>query len=164
MIRRPPRSTLFPYTTLFRSKRPGVEVDMVITFEELGAIFDGLSIELGSAEAFKPAFESVREAHAFARNGGVKDAVLSYLNSDPRYKDFAAKLTAEEIAGMDKKAVAKLKAYGKRGKADTQFVEVMACAGGCVTGPSAFNDIIAGRRQLLKEVEKMELTYETLSK
>src|SRR3712207_8199771 len=24
MIRRPPRSTLFPYTTLFRSERPGV--------------------------------------------------------------------------------------------------------------------------------------------
>src|SRR2546430_5874402 len=26
MIRRPPRSTLFPYTTLFRSERYGVEV------------------------------------------------------------------------------------------------------------------------------------------
>src|SRR3712207_8144152 len=26
MIRRPPRSTLFPYTTLFRSGGPGVEV------------------------------------------------------------------------------------------------------------------------------------------
>src|SRR3989442_13586638 len=26
MIRRPPRSTLFPYTTLFRSDLPGVEV------------------------------------------------------------------------------------------------------------------------------------------
>src|SRR2546426_6068275 len=26
MIRRPPRSTLFPYTTLFRSRRDGVEV------------------------------------------------------------------------------------------------------------------------------------------
>src|SRR2546426_9177477 len=26
MIRRPPRSTLFPYTTLFRSQRRGVEV------------------------------------------------------------------------------------------------------------------------------------------
>src|SRR2546422_9188396 len=24
MIRRPPRSTLFPYTTLFRSERPGI--------------------------------------------------------------------------------------------------------------------------------------------
>src|SRR3712207_5382707 len=27
MIRRPPRSTLFPYTTLFRSRRPGGEED-----------------------------------------------------------------------------------------------------------------------------------------
>src|SRR3712207_8763453 len=27
MIRRPPRSTLFPYTTLFRSRRPGRERD-----------------------------------------------------------------------------------------------------------------------------------------
>src|SRR5258705_7782892 len=27
MIRRPPRSTLFPYTTLFRSVRPGVDAD-----------------------------------------------------------------------------------------------------------------------------------------
>src|SRR2546426_6848402 len=27
MIRRPPRSTLFPYTTLFRSKNEGVVVD-----------------------------------------------------------------------------------------------------------------------------------------
>src|SRR3712207_8654858 len=27
MIRRPPRSTLFPYTTLFRSRRPRVERD-----------------------------------------------------------------------------------------------------------------------------------------
>src|SRR3712207_8043444 len=28
MIRRPPRSTLFPYTTLFRSARGGVEVTL----------------------------------------------------------------------------------------------------------------------------------------
>src|SRR5689334_23450905 len=27
MLRRPPRSTLFPYTTLFRSRRPGVRGD-----------------------------------------------------------------------------------------------------------------------------------------
>src|SRR5436309_12190317 len=27
MIRRPPRSTLFPYTTLFRSPRPAMELD-----------------------------------------------------------------------------------------------------------------------------------------
>src|SRR3989449_4839278 len=37
MIRRPPRSTLFPYTTLFRSK-PGVEV--ALTVLHAGGKFD----------------------------------------------------------------------------------------------------------------------------
>src|SRR3712207_6959769 len=40
MIRRPPRSTLFPYTTLFRSGKPGMiaEVDPapVLDLEEVG--------------------------------------------------------------------------------------------------------------------------------
>src|SRR2546422_6949173 len=31
MIRRPPRSTLFPYTTLFRSVAVGVDVDVELT-------------------------------------------------------------------------------------------------------------------------------------
>src|SRR2546422_7223105 len=30
MIRRPPRSTLFPYTTLFRSKAAGIEKEAVL--------------------------------------------------------------------------------------------------------------------------------------
>ena len=32
MIRRPPRSTLFPYTTLFRSEKTHNQVFMVLTF------------------------------------------------------------------------------------------------------------------------------------
>src|SRR3712207_7588163 len=32
MIRRPPRSTLFPYTTLFRSVPPGAGADLDLTF------------------------------------------------------------------------------------------------------------------------------------
>src|SRR5256885_8986132 len=35
MIRRPPRSTLFPYTTLFRSGLGGVEGDLVAAQREL---------------------------------------------------------------------------------------------------------------------------------
>src|SRR3712207_7705415 len=31
MIRRPPRSTLFPYTTLFRSATPGLSPDVAVT-------------------------------------------------------------------------------------------------------------------------------------
>src|SRR5688572_32369727 len=39
MIRRPPRSTLFPYTTLFRSRRrqPGLENDVVVLVDAQGA-------------------------------------------------------------------------------------------------------------------------------
>src|SRR3712207_7473538 len=36
MIRRPPRSTLFPYTTLFRSPEPGARDDVVL-HEVVGA-------------------------------------------------------------------------------------------------------------------------------
>src|SRR5436305_3472674 len=35
MIRRPPRSTLFPYTTLFRSKRPAMEAVFAAKIDEL---------------------------------------------------------------------------------------------------------------------------------
>src|SRR3712207_8018737 len=38
MIRRPPRSTLFPYTTLFRSRRAGVGDEL------LGAVDDPLAV------------------------------------------------------------------------------------------------------------------------
>src|SRR5688572_31492016 len=34
MIRRPPRSTLFPYTTLFRSKTIVIETDKVYGFQQ----------------------------------------------------------------------------------------------------------------------------------
>src|SRR5256885_16822074 len=39
MIRRPPRSTLFPYTTLFRSPRGGQRDPAAETLEEIGAQF-----------------------------------------------------------------------------------------------------------------------------
>src|SRR3712207_7393410 len=38
MIRRPPRSTLFPYTTLFRSKNPKYK-EMMIKFQNEKVIF-----------------------------------------------------------------------------------------------------------------------------
>src|SRR3712207_7502130 len=44
MIRRPPRSTLFPYTTLFRS---GID----------GSVHVALPDELGEADLFRPALD-----------------------------------------------------------------------------------------------------------
>src|SRR4051812_49855946 len=45
MIRRPPRSTLFPYTTLFRSGRISVEPDLTVAgHPEVFAIGDMVSV------------------------------------------------------------------------------------------------------------------------
>src|SRR5258707_10911652 len=49
MIRRPPRSTLFPYTTLFRSSRLGSKVTVL---EYLPRILPGMDLET-AAEAQK---------------------------------------------------------------------------------------------------------------
>ena len=37
---------------------------------------------------------------------------------------------------------------------------MMACEGGCVTGPSAFNDPMSGKRQLNQSLLKCTLKYE----
>src|SRR5256885_13320543 len=39
MIRRPPRSTLFPYTTLFRSARPETKEPVVLEANELSKVY-----------------------------------------------------------------------------------------------------------------------------
>ena len=44
------------------------------------------------------------------------------------------------------------------------FIEVMACEGGCITGPSTHNDIVSGRRQLAQELLKRKESYETMDR
>src|SRR5712664_656306 len=46
MIRRPPRSTLFPYTTLFRSRKRIVDLRLIVVWIALGQLFHGLRIGL----------------------------------------------------------------------------------------------------------------------
>ena len=64
-------------------------------------------------------------------------------------------VSAIQIAGLNKKNVSLLRAYAKTGKVPAQFVEVMACEGGCVTGPSVYGDKSVGQKQLLKELAKI---------
>src|SRR3712207_7029918 len=47
MIRRPPRSTLFPYTTLFRSAGPGGDLDPVV----VGRLLDRVALDFGDGVA-----------------------------------------------------------------------------------------------------------------
>ena len=75
-------------------------------------------------------------------------AVKAYL------KEEADKINAVQVANLDKKAIGALRAYAKSGKAPGQFIEVMACEGGCVTGPCTHADKTAGQKQLIKELTK----------
>ena len=140
-------------------RRPEVDVDMILTFEELASIFHGLEIDFTAQTPYAPEVESVREAHGFAQNGGVMEAVKSYLLSRPDTRDKVDAISGEAISALDKKQISKLKAYGKTGKAPVQFIEVMSCPGGCVNGPSAHNDLSGARRQLQLELRNIARTY-----
>ena len=131
-------------------------VDFMLTFEEVGSVLDGMDIQLEQSAPFSVVFNSVREAHGFAQAGGVMGAVKAYL------KDEADKINAIQISDINKKNIALLRACAKTGKAAGQFIEVMACEGGCITGPCTHNDIVSGRRQLAQELIKRKDSYEDM--
>lgn len=123
------------------------DVDFTLTFEEIGSIFNGLDIQLEEVQPFSVLFTAVREAHGFAQNGGVINAVKTYLKED--------KINAIQVANLTKKNVALLRAYAKTGKAPAQFIEVMACEGGCVTGPCTYAETTAAQKQLMKVITNL---------
>ena len=129
-------------------------VDFVITFLEMNSIFKGMGIDLTQSETYSIAYESVKEAHGFAQAGGVAGAVKSYLG--PK----GAHIKTLQFSDFNKKSIGQMRAWGKTGKVDAQFIEMMACEGGCVTGPGAFNDPISGKRQLNQDLSQRTHSYE----
>lgn len=129
-------------------------VDYILTFEEIASVFDGLGIEMEQVPPYAVSYTSVREAHGFAQAGGVMGAIQAYLGEE------AKKFSAVQVSDLNKKNIGLLRAAAKTGKAPGQFIEVMACEGGCITGPSANNDALSGRRQLNQELIKRRESYE----
>src|SRR5256886_6187961 len=73
MIRRPPRSTLFPYTTLFRSAEPP-------DYSAIDAIFTEYCLDChGSTE---PEGKLIMESHELLMKGGESGAVIVPGKSD----------------------------------------------------------------------------------
>lgn len=128
-------------------------VDYVMTFEEIASLFDAYDIDLKVSQPYAMEFVSVREAHGFGRTGGVTEAVKSYLKLD------IERIKTLQVADLNKKNIASLSAYARSGKAPAQFIEVMSCEGGCITGPSSGTTVQDGKRRFDKELIKQEKTY-----
>lgn len=127
-------------------------VDYMLTFEEIGSIIEGLGIRVETAEPFLMPFTAVREAHGFAQNGGVVNAVKAYLRRDMQVESI-------QVSDLNKKNIGLLRVYARTGKAPAPFIEVMACGGGCVSGPCSYNDVAGSKRQFAKELAKCTETY-----
>ena len=103
-------------------------VDAVLTFEELQALFDSRKIEITSLE------EDVLDnasyyGRIFARSGGLSDAVVQALK-EQGLEDFPLKAVA--CNGIEECRIALLKK--RKGVLDANFIEGMACLGGCIGG------------------------------
>jgi iron only hydrogenase large subunit-like protein len=122
-------------------------VDYVLTFEELHAIFLGMKIEIEQQQSYSVEQSAIRAAHGFAQGGGVTTAVKEHIGEGFNY-------TTLQIANLTKKNVALLKAYAKTSKAPAQFIEVMACEGGCISGPSTHTSYDSGKKIFTTELAK----------
>ena len=104
-------------------------IDCALTYEELFAMFESRGIDLESLEE-APLDEASPFGRNFARSGGVAQAVAEALKEKGLDKEF--QLKAVPCSGIEACEVALLKA--KRGVLDGNFIEGMACDGGCVQG------------------------------
>ncbi len=112
--------------------------DYVLTYSEIRAIMKAKDVALEPCEN-DDQIASVF-GKRFANSGGVTAAVLQSLKESE--DEINAKVCVANGASECKKALLLLKA----GRLPEDFIEGMACDGGCVGGPSAFNDQISSKK------------------
>jgi len=125
-------------------------VDYVLTFEEIGSIFDGLDIDIADMAPLHLDEKAYIHSHGYGHTGGVAGAVQQHLG---RNVDFIA------VSNLNRKNIALLKAYAKTGKCPAKFIEVMACEGGCVTGPVINNDKNISQTNYNKALDELAKNY-----
>ncbi len=113
-------------------------VDYVLTYSEIRAIMRAKSV------ALEPDSTSYQESSIygkrFGNSGGVTAAVVESMKEMNAECD--PKVCQANGAAECRKALLLLKA----GKLPEDFIEGMACEGGCVGGPSSYNDMISTKR------------------
>jgi iron only hydrogenase large subunit-like protein len=131
-------------------------IDFVLNFEELGAWFVALNVQVSECEKEDFAKESSAQARKFAITGGVAEAVNSLLDEGEKAK-------AHVVNGLDKAAIRDLKKFAKNGKCELgNLIEVMACPGGCLGGSNTINAYKQANKQLTGYVEQSKDIKEIL--
>ena len=122
-------------------------VDYVMTFEELGSILTGMEINLEQVAPFQIDKEAYLTSHGYGSTGGVTKAVVDHLGGP--------EVNALLLSNLNKKNIGLLRAYAKSGKCPNQFIEVMACENGCISGPVTRIDKATAAKTYTKELAKM---------
>jgi [FeFe] hydrogenase (group B1/B3) len=122
-------------------------VDFVMTFEELGSILDGMEINLEQVAPFQIDKEAYLSSHGYGSTGGVTKAVVEHLGGP--------EVNALLLSNLNKKNIGLLRAYAKSGKCPNQFIEVMACENGCISGPVTRIDKATAAKVYTKELARM---------
>lgn len=119
-------------------------VDHVLTFEELGALFVASNIDVAGCEDYKSSKKPSKHGRNFAVSGGVTSAVQVASKG-------SINIIPEQIDRLDKEAVKTLKRIACKG-CSGNLLEVMACFGGCVAGPSTIANPKSAARAIAKLV------------
>lgn len=122
------------------------EVDFVITYEELEALFNAAEIDLESCEITE--FDPTIAPHGrgFAMITGVIESVKKTMDDPSLIKEVV-------IDGLNKSNIRQLKQYAQKGECPGNFIEVMSCPGGCVNGCDTLVNPKTSARAILSQTK-----------
>ena len=132
-------------------------VDFVMNYEELGALFVAMKIQIMDLDESKYVIEASRQARNFGYSGGVAESVKKSLKDEDSVKPCV-------INGLNKDNIRLLKKYATCGECENgcNLVEVMCCEGGCIGGNATLNNpktakkLIDNFTQNSNEIDKLK--------
>src|SRR3712207_9499551 len=96
MIRRPPRSTLFPYTTLFRSLGPAAPDEVLDLRDDAALHLDGVRDEADEQQEEREEGGEGEEGREGERGGHGGAAVAEELVERPRSEEHTSELQSRQ--------------------------------------------------------------------
>lgn len=124
------------------------DVDFVVTFEELQAMFDAKGIDLTTYEAESSFHDATGAGRGYACAGGVAAAIEKCINE--YYPD--VQVNIEHAEGLSD--CKKILALAKAGKLNGCLIEGMGCPGGCIAGAGTNIPVAKAKKNLQNFVNK----------